>query len=571
MAGQCLAKLPHSCGTKKGLQVFAGEDGNVNGFCFACGEFVPHPYGDPVKTDTLPQPKQKTEEEIQEELHEVAAYPTVTVESRKLRAEALSEFGVKVALNESDGKTPIAICYPYEIKGKLIGFKIKSLDGKKNFYSVGSLKGADLFGWSRAIASGARRLIIVEGEDDAIALTRIIDRLTKEQYTDYKPVVVSLAHGSGSVKRDLTRFKSEINRYFKEVIICFDNDDAGAEAVKQAMLILPHAEVATLPYKDAQECLAKGAQKAAFQAVTFNFQKAKNTKLVFGADLHAEARKEPVWGDLTWPWQHLNETTRGIRYGETIYIGAGVKMGKSEIVNALAAHFIKEHDVKVFMAKPEESNVKSYKLLAGKLVGRVFHDPKRPFDFEAYDRAGEILQDKVAMVNLYQHLGWETLKSDIISAVEWGAKAVFIDPITNLTNGENAGDANTKLQEVAQELASMAMDYNIVIFIFCHLKAHEGNISKEKREKSYHDGKFIGLGNCPHEFGGDIYSSQFAGSRAMMRSCNLMIGLEGNKDPELSDEERNIRHIKLLEDREFGETGTFPIYWNRETTLFKEC
>ena len=220
------------------------------------------------------------------------------------------------------------------------------------------------------------------------------------------------------------------------------------------------------------------------------------------------------------------------------------------------------------MAKPEESNVKSYKLLAGKIVGRVFHDPKREFDYEAYDRAGDILQDKVAMVNLYQHLGWETLKSDIISAVEWGAKAIFIDPITNLTNGENAGDANSKLQEIAQELAAMAMDYKIVIFIFCHLKSHEGNIAKEKREKFYHDGKYIGLGNCPHEFGGDIYSSQFAGSRAMMRSCNLMIGIEGNKDPELSDEIRNVRHIKLLEDREFGETGTYPIYWSRETTLF---
>ncbi len=49
-----------------------------------------------------------------------------------------------------------------------------------------------------------------------------------------------------------------------------------------------------------------------------------------------------------------------------------------------------------------------------------------------------------------------------------------------------------------------------------------------------------------------------------------MIGIEGNKDPDISDEARNMRNIKLLEDREFGETGTFPIYWDRNTTLFKE-
>jgi len=571
MAGQCLAKLPHSCSSKKGLQVFARDDGTVDGFCFSCGTYVRHPYDVETSTDTLPQPKVKTEEEIKEELYEVATYPTLTLESRKLRADVLEAFGIKTSVSEADGKTPTAAYYPYTIDGKVVGYKIKSLDGNKNFYSIGTLKNVDLFGWEQAKASGAKRLIIVEGEDDAAALTKIIERNTKEQYKDFAPAVVSLAHGSGSAKRDLTKAKDEINRHFREVVLCFDQDEAGEKAVKEAKLVLPNAQVANLPCKDAQECLATGRSKAAFNAVTFNIQEIKNTKLVFGSDLHEAARKEPTWGDLSWPWDKLNQTTRGIRYGETIYIGGGVKMGKSDVLNALAAHFMHECGVKVFMAKPEEANVKSYKLLAGKIAGKVFHDPKRVFDFDAYDKAGEILRDRVAMVNLFQHMGWETLKSDIITAVEWGAKVVFIDPITNLTNGENAGDANSKLQEIAQELAAMAMDYQIVIFIFCHLKAPEGNITKEKRDKFYHDGKYIGLGNCPHESGGDIYSSQFAGSRAMMRSCNLMIGIEGNKDDELPDEIRNIRHLKLLEDREFGETGTFPLWWSKETTLLQEC
>jgi twinkle protein len=571
VAGQCLDKLPHSCGSKRGLQVFAGEDGNVNGYCFSCGTFVPNPYGEARTNESLPTPHVKTEEEVKEELYEVATYPSLTIESRKLRSDVLEHFGVKTSVDERDGRTPTAAYYPYYINGKLVGYKIKSLDGKKSFYSIGTLKNVDLFGWELAKKSGAKRLIIVEGEDDALALTKIIERKTKEAYRDYMPAVVSLAHGSGSAKRDLTRVKNDINKMFREIVICFDNDEAGEKATKEAKLVFPNAKVAVLPCKDAQECLAQGHQSAAFNAITFKIEEIKNTKLVYASNLHEEARKAPTWGDLTWPWDHLNQTTRGIRYGETIYVGAGVKMGKSEFVNALAAHFIKEHGIKVFLAKPEESNVKSYKLLAGKIVGRVFHDPKREFDYEAYDRAGAILEDRVAMVNLYQHLGWETLKSDIISAVEWGAKAIFIDPITNLTNGENAGDANSKLQEVAQELASMAMDYNIVIFIFCHLKAPEGMITQEKRENLYHDGKYIGIGNCAHEAGGIIYSNQFAGSRAMMRSCNLMIGIEGNKDDALSDEQRNVRHLKLLEDREFGETGTFPVYWDRNTTLFKEC
>ncbi|MNQ21505.1 hypothetical protein D3C85_346280 [compost metagenome] len=56
----------------------------------------------------------------------------------------------------------------------------------------------------------------------------------------------------------------------------------------------------------------------------------------------------------------------------------------------------------------------------------------------------------------------------------------------------------------------------------------------------------------------------------MMRSCNLMLALEGNKDPELPEETRNTRNLKLLEDREFGGTGNFPLFWNANTTMFVE-
>lgn len=226
------------------------------------------------------------------------------------------------------------------------------------------------------------------------------------------------------------------------------------------------------------------------------------------------------------------------------------KQGKSEVVNTLAAHFMTVHGWKVFLVKPEEDNKKTYKLVLGKVAGKNFNDPKIDFDQEAYDEAGEKVKGKMQLLNLYQHVGWETLKSDIREAAAGGCKAVFIDPITNLTNGLDAASANTKLQEIAQELSSMALDLNIVIFIFCHLRNPDGG--------------------PPHERGGEVLSSQFAGSRAMARSCNLMIGLEGNRDPSLNPEERNIRHLVILENRENGEVGRFGLYWNKHTTLFTE-
>lgn len=202
------------------------------------------------------------------------------------------------------------------------------------------------------------------------------------------------------------------------------------------------------------------------------------------------------------------------------------------------------------LAKPEEANAKSVKMVAGKLAGKIFHDPNLPFDEAAFDKAAEEIRGNLLLINLYQHVGWESLKTDIREAASEGCKAIFIDPITNLTNGINAADANTKLQEIAQELSALALDLNIVIFIFCHLRNPD-----------------VGP---PHERGGEVLSSQFAGSRAMARSCNLMLGLEGNRDPELSPEERNMRTLVLLEDREFGETGRFKLYWDNYTGLFNE-
>jgi twinkle protein len=134
--------------------------------------------------------------------------------------------------------------------------------------------------------------------------------------------------------------------------------------------------------------------------------------------------------------------------GETIYIGAGQKQGKSEIVNTLAAHFIKEHGWKVFLVKPEESNKKTYKLVAGKLVGKFFHDPTKEFDEKAYDEAGKVLDDHLYMLNLYQHVGFDTLKADIRAAAAEGCKAIIIDPITNLTNGMDAASANVNCSRV---------------------------------------------------------------------------------------------------------------------------
>lgn len=545
--GNILLSTGQTCTGKKKVQVFGQEDGRVDGYCFACDQYVEHPYDKPASVETLPARKVKTPEEIELEIREVFSYPTVDVTQRKLRKTTLEAFGARVSMSEQDGETPTAIYWPVTKNGEQCGWHVKPLWEKGFPYFLGDGLDTDLIGWEEAKKVGSKRLIITEGPEDMASVHRIYEMYGNP---DWFPAIASLPRGARSVKQVFTRQAKELRR-FKEVVLCFDDDEAGRDAVKQAMLILPKAMSVTLPCKDANECIVKGVAKAAYKELSFNAEKPKNSSLIFGSAIHAAAREEAQWGKFTWPFPKVNEATRGIRLGDTIYIGAGCKMGKGELRNEIAAHIMKQHNAKIFMSSFEETNKKTYKLLAGKLESKFFHDPKKPFDFEAYDRAGLILQDKLALVDIYQTVAWETLASDIVAAASWGAEAFFIDPITNFTAGIDSGQANTILQGLARSASALALDLGVVMFLFCHLKAPESG--------------------TPHERGGTIHSNQFAGSRGMMQACNLMIGLQGNKDPDLSPDERNMRELVILEDREFGVTGKFPLFWNEHTSRFTEC
>ena len=547
MAGSCIEKLPHSCGSSDGLQVFESH-GHYSGYCFVCDVYVPSPYGD-AAVPAAPTKVAPSPEQIEGWLSGIDSLRAFDLGDRQLGAWALDYFGVKVGLSEQDGDTPELHYYPYTKKGARTGYKVRRI-ADKSMWTVGDCKAPDMFGWPQALAAGAKRLMITEGELDAVALFQALKvRNATTKWADLNPSVVSLTRGASAAKADILHHMQDIRALFKEVILVFDMDEEGQAAAQSIIQILPMARAVKLPAKDANACIMEGRSDALCKAVLFQSFVPKNTRLVWGQSLYEAGRQQAQWG-LSWPWQGLTQLTRGIRFGETYYLGAGVKMGKSEVVNTLAAHLITEHGLKVFLAKPEEANRKTYQLVLGKVAGRIFHDPTIEFDYAAYDAASKAVGDSLCMLSLYQHLGWDSLRNDIIEAAAAGCKAIFIDPITNLVNGIASGETNTILQEIAQELAALAKDLDIVVFIFCHLKAAPSGDA--------------------HERGGKVYSHQFSGSRAMMRSCNLMLGLEGNKDADIDEYLQNTRRLVILEDREFGVSGYINLYWDSNTGLFNE-
>lgn len=548
MSGGCVAKLDHEkCNGTDTVQVFE-KDGEFTAFCFKCSTYIPNPYNDKEKPKAKTR-LTKTPEEVAVELEEIGSLPSLDLEHRKLHSETLERYGVKVAVSEQDGATPTIAYYPHTRSGSIIGYQCKLIDPKK-FWWLGDPNDVDLFGWEVAKVSASKTIFITEGADDALALYQVLEQRNKgTKYEGFLPAVVSIVHGVTGARKDIARQLEQIRAKFEKIVLVFDQDEAGKSAIQSVLNLIPDAFSAVLPSKDANACLIEGRANALATAVLFEAKVPKNSRIVSAASLY-EAAKEPAQWGLSWPWPKLTDLTRGMREGETTYIGAGVKMGKGEVRNAITAHMIVEHDIPCLVVSPEEHNKGTVQRVLGKVAGRIFHDPKIEFDYAAYDDAATRVGNRLRMINLWQRLDWEHLKADIRMAANEGVRAVFIDPITNIVAGHASGEANTMLEEMAQELSMLAKDLHLYTFIFCHLKSP--------------------LTGPSHERGGDVLSNQFAGSRAMMRSCNTMLGLWGNKDPNLPEEVRNMRELIILEDREFGASGKVPLYWDSNTGLFNQ-
>lgn len=537
--GQCVEKLPHSCGGTRSLQVFAREDGGYDGYCFRCNTHVKDPYGEGGKPATTM--RIKTQEQINEELAEIGELQGVDLPARGLTKRVLDYFGVKVALSESDGITPSCVFFPYLDNGNLTGYKARTLT--KQMYAVGSTKGCDLFGWEQALRYGSKyTLFITEGEYDAMALFRV---LKKEWASEGEPAVVSLRTGAAGAVSNISRHLKDIQRIFKRVVLCFDNDEAGRLAVQNVSKLYPGVFVATLPLKDANDMLLAGREAELRKAVLFEAT-AKISSKSFRASELRELAKTKVAIGLSWPWQEMTDVTRGRRRKEVYYFGAGVKMGKSVVVDQIAAHCVLTQDTPIWLCKPEEPMAGTVQRIAGKVQRKIFYDPKIPYDESDLDAGIDLIGEKVIIYDAYQGVDWDVVKQEIRTAVlVAGCKDIFLDPLTCFTVGMSLTEQNETLISIASEIAAMAMELDFTAYLFCHLNAPQSGV--------------------PHERGGKVQSVQFSGSRAMMRFCHQMWGLEGNKDPDLPPLERNRRDLVLLEDRLFGESCRIQLQYSSTT------
>lgn len=504
------------CGSRDNLARYS--DGHAFCFSVGCGRFEP---GD-------------GEEDYQPEARTRVSADLIEANPRELRKRHLSEETCKLfgyGIGSFKGSKVQAATYRDQ-EGRPVAQKIRFPDKEEGMPWVGSPKGVQLFGqhlWSE----GGRKIVITEGEIDAMSLSQVQGN---------KWPTVSLINGAGGAKRDLAANLQYLSS-FEEIILMFDMDEPGQAAVQEAAKVLPMGKVkiASLPLKDASDCLVAGKTEELTRAI-WNAKSWSPDGIVSVSDIREEAAK-PIEMGLPWVFPSLTEITYGRRHKEIYAIGAGTGVGKTDFLTEQISFDVTELRQSVGVIMLEQKPTETLKRLAGKIMNRRFHVPDGGWTQEELTEGIDRLDGWVHFYDSFGETEWDVVENQVrYMATSLGHRLVYIDHLTAMADTANERES---LEHIMKEMASLANELDIVIHFVSHLSTPEGK---------------------PHEEGGRVTIRHFKGSRAIGFWSYYMFGLE--RDQQADDEEqRSTTTFRVLKDRYTGQsTGkTIRLGYDPET------
>ena len=523
------------CGSSDACALY--DDGHQH--CFSCGQtFQPEGGADPDTVKTRPAKTGFTPLDVTPQ----------GFTKRRLKEDICRKYGYGVA--EYGGKMVQVANYKGPNGGPVVAQHIRKPD--KTFPWKGDVKAAGLFGqW--VYRTGGKMVTVTEGEIDALSVS---------QQWDGKWPVVSLKRGASGAKKDCQEAYDWLNS-FDTIVLYFDDDEPGRAAAEEAGLLFPYGKVKIARadgYKDASDALQDGNSKAIVDAVfgarPLALEGIKDASEVWDTIVHDTSGEKAV----EFPWDGLNDKTLGVRPGELVMLCAGTSIGKSAIVREIAYDLRKKGE-RIGMIMLEETNARTLTGLMGLYLNEPIHLDLTPFS----KLPGDVQRERrAAMEAVTADGGFKILDSyqgsdipTIMGRIRYLAKAaecrwIFLDHVSMLVSGDATKDERRTLDEVATELAGLAVECGIGIFAVSHLSRPAQGSQK------------------PHEEGGPTKLSQLRGSAALGQLPDTVIGLERNQqsaDPKI----RNTTMFRVLKCRFTGDTGPAGwVFYDKDTGRLAE-
>tara|TARA_R110000851_G_scaffold129753_12_gene263080 strand:- start:940 stop:2601 length:1662 start_codon:yes stop_codon:yes gene_type:complete len=521
-----------NCGSSDANSLY--EDGNQ--YCFSCGNFIAS-----GKKDNMNQDQRVIKAPIQGVINNVFSTGELSaLQSRSIKKEVCAKFGVTVANN---GNKHI---YPYYDQDKNhVGNKVRDVPTKK-FLVEGSTSNAAMFGQHLFPARG-KFITITEGEVDALSIYQMFGE---------KWPVVSVRHGAASAHKDCQQ-QLEYLSSFDQVIVCFDNDDAGRKAsLKVAKLFKPNkCKIVSLEYKDANEYLCAG-QTQSFVRKWWDATPYTPAGIINLADLGESLYTDDYCESVAYPWVGLNDKLYGMRTGELVTFTSGTGMGKSSIMRELVHHIMNNTKDNIGLLSLEESirntalNIMSVEANARLYIKEVrdtyTRDQLNVFDkntigterFFAYDHFGSAGTDEILDKIRHMVAG---------NQCKW----IFLDHLSILVSGqEDMGDERKGIDLLMTKLRSLVEETQVGLMLVSHLRR-------------------VG-GDRGHEDGREVSLSHLRGSQSISQLSDTVISMERNQQE--SDERlANTSTIRILKNRYTGDVGIATyLNYNKDTGRMSE-
>jgi twinkle protein len=319
-----LYKTSCDCGSSNAKQWFAYPNKPNDSYCFSCKTFFPP---EKVLATVVPIQTNKVQNTMMQ-LDDIKKLPIRDIPDRKITKEVCELYRVRVSVSESDGETITNIYSPDTVSGNLVGYEQKQVKDKQ-FFSIGDRKGnLDLWGKHYASKCGGQKLYITEGRLDCLSLYEVIVQQTPDTFKHLKPSVVSLTKGCTSAVKDLINNRVFLENY-KEVILCFDMDEPGQNAVKEVLKVFPLCKVAKLPLKDSSDMLMQGRKKELYEEVVWRSSVQRQGEVVQVTDeLIQQALVRPKMG-LTTCWASLDKLTYGLHPHQIVCLAHIQRLAKA--------------------------------------------------------------------------------------------------------------------------------------------------------------------------------------------------------------------------------------------------
>lgn len=506
-----------NCGSSDANSLYS--DGHQ--FCFACNT---HVKGD----GTCAEP---TERKRMKDGLITGSYQDLI--KRGIREDTCRKFGYQVGEYK---ERVVQIAPYYDATGALIAQKIRGAD--KSFSVLGDISSAQLFGAN--LWNSGKKIVVTEGE---------VDCLSVSQVQGNKWPVVSVPNGAQGAKKAIAKNLEYLNG-FGEVIFMFDMDDPGKKAAAECVQLFEpgKAKIASLPLKDANECLQKGQQEAIVQAI-WNAKSYRPDGIVSGDELWDEVSKDDDTPSIPYPWEGLTALTRGCRKGELVTLTAGSGVGKSAVVREISHHLIKAGET-VGMIMLEENPKRTALGLMGIELNKPLHLSREGVSEADFQKAftGTVGSGRVF---LYNHFGSSDI-DNLLSRVRFLAKGcgcswIILDHLSIVVSGLGDGDERRLIDNAMTSLRTLVEETGVGMFLVSHLRRPEGDKG--------------------HEQGAKTSLSQLRGSHSIAQLSDMVVGLERDQQ----GKNPNVTTLRVLKNRFSGETGEAGyLLYDRDTGRLSE-